>query len=84
MTKKYYNEIVIPKINYYDQYKNIINYASVEHTNLQIELKRIKNYAKRLDKNTLDFINKLLKNIDDLQNFLMYFLVFGYPYNKFI
>jgi hypothetical protein len=83
LTKKYYNEIVIPKINYYDQYKNIINYASVEHTNLQIELKRIKNYAKRLDKNTLDFINKLLKNIDDLQNFLMYFLVFGYPYNKF-
>ena len=83
LTKKYYNEIVIPKINYYNQYKNIINYTSVEHTSLQIELKRIKNYAKRLDENTFDFINKLLQNIDELQNFLMYFLVFGYPYNQF-
>ena len=82
---QYHNYLLIK--DYYNQYKNIINYTSVEHTSLQIELKRIKNYAKRLDENTFDFINKLLQNIDELQNlnlnFLMYFLVFGYPYNQF-
>lgn len=81
LTKKYFNEIIVPKINNYNQYKNIINYTFSEHKNLRIELKRNKNYSKKLDENTLNFIKNLLKHINNLENFLMYFLVFGYPFN---
>ena len=36
-----------------------------------------------MEKNTLNFITGLNKYINDFQNFLMYFLVFGYPFNSY-
>ena len=85
ITKKYYSEIILPKISNYNQYKNIINIIPETNNNLCAELRRIKNYAKtkNLDENTLDFINNLNKNVNDIKNFLMYFLVYGYPFNLY-
>ena len=84
LTKKYYNEIILPKISKYSQYKSLINYISGDYKNLRIELKRIKNfYNKDLDEKTTIFINNLNININNLGNFLIYFLIFGYPFNLF-
>ena len=82
LTKKYYSEIILPKISNYNQYKNIINIFA-EKNNLHAELRRVKNYSKanKLNENTLLFIKNLNKNINNIENFLMYFLVFGYPFN---
>ena len=82
LTKKYYSEIILPKISNYNQYKNIINIFA-EKNNLHTELRRVKNYSKanKLNENTLLFIKNLNKNINNIENFLMYFLVFGYPFN---
>ena len=83
LTKKYYSEVILPKISNYNQYQNIIHLIPETKNNLHSELKRIKNYFKvnKLDKSIFSFINNLNKNINDIENFLMYFLVFGFPFN---
>ena len=85
LTKKYYNEILLPKISNYIQYRNIIKIISEGHKNLGEELRRVKiinNNKNNLEENSLILINNLMKNITNLGNFLMYFLVFGYPFNS--
>ena len=75
LTKKYYSEIILPKISNYNQYKNIINIFA-EKNNLHTELRRVKNYSKanKLNENTLLFIKNLNKNINNIEKVLMYFL----------
>ena len=86
LTLKYYNEIILPKISNYNQYIKLINFNSnIEYEDIRNELKSLKrnSYGITLEKNTLNFITGLNKYINDFQNFLMYFLVFGYPFNSY-
>ena len=82
LTKKYYNEILLPKISDYKQYKNLtILSFKEEFKNLLVEIKSLKrNYS--LNEFTLDLINALIINSKNFDDFLIYFLVFAYPFNK--
>ena len=82
LTKKYYNEILLPKISDYKQYKSLtILSFKEEFKNLLVEIKSLKrNYS--LNEFTLDLINALIINSKNFDDFLIYFLVFAYPFNK--
>ena len=82
LTEKYYNEIILPKISDYPQYKTLINLISGNYNNLRIELKRIiNNKSNKLDDNTVTLIKHINRNINNLDKFIMFFLIFGYPFN---
>lgn len=82
LTKKYYEEILLPKISNYKQYEKLSNSSfKEEFKNLIIEIKSLKrNYS--LNEYTLELMNALIINSRNFDDFLMYFLVFAYPFNK--
>ena len=77
LNKKYYNDIIIPKINKYEEYKTLIN----DVQSLANELKELS--GKNLETNGLTFIQHLNKDIDSIEEFFMFFIIFGYPFNKY-
>jgi len=85
LTLKYYKEIILPKILNYKQYTELIKFFSEDSKDLIIEVKKIKqsHSSMKLDEKTLIFINNLAQNMKSLDKFLMYFLIFGYPFNLF-
>ena len=80
LTKKYFFDIVKPELSEHKEYLNLIeNYKIHENELNQIcELNTINNF----DKNGKKLINKLNKKINEIDNFLMFFVIFGYPFNK--
>ena len=79
LTKKYYNDIVKPKIEKYKEYKKLVENPktlSGELNQLSISFNN-----EKYDKNALIFIQHLNHYIDSIENFFMYFIVFGYPFN---
>ena len=85
LTLKYYKEIILPKISKYKQYTELIKFFSEDSKDLIIDVRRIKqnHSSTKLDEKTLIFINNLSQNMKSLDKFLMYFLIFGYPFNLF-
>ena len=85
LTLKYYKEIILPKISKYKQYTELIKFFSEDSKDLIIDVRRIKqnNSSTKLDEKTHIFINNLSQNMKSLDKFLMYFLIFGYPFNLF-
>ena len=85
LTLKYYKEIILPKISNFKQYKELIKLFSEDSKDLIIEVQKIKqsHSCMKLDEKTLIFINNLAQNMKSLDKFLMYFLIFGYPFNLF-
>ena len=85
LTLKYYKEIILPKISNFKQYTELIKFFSEDSKDLIIEVQKIKqsHSSMKLDEKTLIFINNLAQNMKSLDKFLMYFLIFGYPFNLF-
>ena len=78
LTVKYYQDIIIPKISKFKQFNKLKNMTKNDIENIKTYMKRIKKSI-----NNENF-NILFKNINknDFEHFLMFFLVFGYPFNK--
>lgn len=78
LTVKYYQDIILPKISKFKQFNKLKNMTKNDIENIKTYMKRIKNSI-----NNENF-NILFKNINknDFKHFLMFFLVFGYPFNK--
>ena len=76
LTKKYYNEKVIPCLSKYKEYLTIF-----ENLNNIFENKTEKDF----DDISAKFMKKLNKYINNnkLEEFFMYFIIFGYPFNKY-
>ena len=81
LTKKYYNDIIKPKIEKYKEYKKLIENPKEISAELR-ELSLVLNDEK-YDKNALIFIQHFNKYINSIEKFFMYFVVFGFPFNIF-
>ena len=81
LTKKYYNDIIKPKITKYKEYKALIEYPN----NISNELNQlaIDCNEKYFDKNGQIFIQHLNKYINSIEELFMFFIIFGYPFNTF-
>ena len=81
LTKKYYKDIIMPKINKYKEYKSLIEYPN----NLVDELKKLAVDCndKNFDKYGQIFLQHLNKYINSIEEFFMFFIIFGYPFNRF-
>ena len=79
LTKKYYNDIVKPKLVKYKEYKALIE----SPLNLSDELNQlIKEFEQKdFDENFKTFIQHLIKYINSIEEFFMFFIIFGYPFN---
>ena len=77
LTTKYYKEIILPKISKYKQFIKLKNMTKNEFNSIKLNIKRIKNSVK--DENFIMLYKNINRN--DMEQFLMYFLVFGYPFN---
>ena len=77
LNKKYYNDIIKPKIMKYEEYKTLID----DSQSLVKELKELS--GKDLEINGLTFIQHLNKYIDSIDEFFMFFMIFGYPFNRY-
>ena len=81
LTKKYYNDIIKPKLIKYIEYKKLIENPIA----LYDELKKLAGefMDKNFDQNYQIFIQHLFKDINSIEEFFMFFIVFGYPFNRF-
>ena len=80
LTKKYYNDIIMPKIIKYEEYKSLI-----EKPNLSVsDLKQLASDCndKSFDQNGRYFIQHLYHDIHSVEDFFMFFIVFAYPFNR--
>jgi hypothetical protein len=77
LTTKYYKEIILPKISKYKQFIKLKNMTKSEFNSIKLNIKRIKNSVK--DDNFIMLYKNINRN--DIEQFLMFFLVFGYPFN---
>ena len=77
LTLKYYEEIILPKISQFKQFAKLNNMTKKDFNDIKMNMKRIKNSI-----NNENFIT-LFKNMNkkDNNDFLMFFLIFGYPFN---
>ena len=75
ITKKYYNDIVKPKIKKFKEYKSLIE--NIKNINLEV----LELSSKNIDNDALIFIQHLNKYIDSTEEFFMFFIIFGFPYN---
>jgi len=81
ITKKYYNEIIKQKLFKFQEYKNLIK----QPNNIENDLKEllIKFKSKHFDEKFKSFIYLLHKDINSFEEFFMFFIIFGYPFNQY-
>ena len=79
ITKKYYDDIIKPKLAKYNKYYSIIKNS----VKLSEKLKQlsIDCYSPNYDNHAKNFIQHLSFNINSLDTFFMFFIVFGFPFN---
>ena len=77
LTLKYYEEIILPKISKFKEFTKFNNMTQKDFNDIKMNMKRIKNSV-----NNENFLT-LFKNMNkpDKNQFLMFFLIFGYPFN---
>ena len=77
LTLKYYENIILPKISKFNQFDKLNNMTKKEFDDIKSNMKRIKKSI-----NNENFIT-LFKNMNktNKDEFLMFFLIFGYPFN---
>ena len=77
LTLKYYENIILPKISKFKQFDKLHNMTKKEFDDIKSNIKRIKKSI-----NNENFIT-LFKNMNktNKDEFLMFFLIFGYPFN---
>ena len=77
LTLKYYENIILRKISKFKQFEKLHNMTKKEFDDIKSNMKRIKKSINNENFNTL-FKNMNKTNKDE---FLMFFLIFGYPFN---
>ena len=77
LTMKYYEDIILPKISKFKQFNKLNNMTKKEYDDIKSNMKRIKKSI-----NNENFIT-IFKNMNKINKdeFLMFFLIFGYPFN---
>ena len=77
LTLKYYENIILPKISKFKQFDKLNNMTKKEFDDIKSNMKRIKKSI-----NNENFVT-LFKNMNktNKDEFLMFFLIFGYPFN---
>ena len=84
ITKKYYTEIIRKKLFKFQEYKTLIEQTN----NIENELKELKikcesKHLNHFDEKFKIFIQYLFNNINSFEEFFMFFIIFGYPFNKY-
>lgn len=79
ITKKYYNDIIRPKLFKFQEYKTLIE----QPNNIENELKELstKSEGKYFEEKFRCFIYNLSNNINSIEEFFMFFIIFGFPFN---
>ena len=81
ITKKYYKDIIKPKLSKYKQYLTLIKNSN----KLSEKLKQLAVTCndKGFDENGRIFIQHLYNYINSIEEFFMFFIIFGFPFNRF-
>ena len=80
ITKRYYNDIIKPKLNIYNKYFSLI----MNSPKLKENLKQlaIDCNEENFDNNGRIFIQNLSYFINTIEEFFMFFIIFGFPFNR--
>ena len=80
ITKRYYNDIIKPKLNIYNKYFSLI----MNSPKLKENLKQlaIDCNEENFDNNGRIFIQHLSYFINTIEEFFMFFIIFGFPFNR--
>ena len=80
ITKRYYNNIIKPKLNIYNKYFSLI----MNSPKLKENLKQlaIDCNEENFDNNGRIFIQHLSYFINTIEEFFMFFIIFGFPFNR--
>ena len=81
ITKKYYKDIIKPKLSQYKRYFRIIKNSN----KFSEKLKQLAVTCndKNFDENGRIFIQHLYHYINSIEEFFMFFIIFGFPFNRF-
>ena len=80
ITKRFYNDIIKPKLNIYNKYFSLI----MNSPKLKENLKQlaIDCNEENFDNNGRIFIQHLSYFINTIEEFFMFFIIFGFPFNR--
>ena len=80
ITKRYYNDIIKPKLNIYNKYFSLI----MNSPKLKENLKQLAGDCneENFDNNGRIFIQHLSYFINTIEEFFMFFIIFGFPFNR--
>ena len=81
ITKKYYIDVIKPKLSKYKRYLTLIK-NSYKFSEKLRQLAVTCN-DKSFDENGRIFIQHLYHYINSIEDFLMFFIIFGFPFNRF-
>jgi hypothetical protein len=80
ITKRYYNDIIKPKLNIYNKYFSLIMNSPKLKENLKQSA--IDCNEENFDNNGRIFIQHLSYFINTIEEFFMFFIIFGFPFNR--
>ena len=81
ITKKYYEDVIKPKLTkYYKYYSTIKNANKLSE---KINLLSLESNSPNFDYNGKFFLHHLNDNINSLETFFMFFIIFGFPFNYY-
>ena len=80
ITRRYYNDIIKPKLNIYNKYFSLI----MNSPKLKENLKQLAGDCneENFDNNGRIFIQHLSYFINTIEEFFMFFIIFGFPFNR--
>ena len=81
ITKKYFDDVIKPKLIKYNKYYSIIKNA--DKLSEKINLLSLESNNENFDDNGKFFIQHLNNNINSLETFFMFFIIFGFPFNYY-
>ena len=81
ITKTYYNDIIKPKLSKYNNYYSIIK--NTDKLSEKLKQLSLASNSQNFDNNGKFFIQHLYHNINSLETFFMYFIIFGFPFNYY-
>ena len=81
ITKKYYEDVIQPKLTkYYKYYSTIKNANKLSE---KINLLSLESNSPNFDYNGKFLLHHLNDNINSLETFFMFFIIFGFPFNYY-
>ena len=81
LTKKYYNDIIKPKLSKYNKYFSF--FKNSDELSKQLKQLAISCNDINFDENGRIFLQHLYKYINSIEEFFMFFVIFGFPFNRY-